>query len=80
MTRLLALQAIQKLAYRLFHTSCIRPDKKLFVLWARSSTKAEPSLLPSNTRASSRWKAQAFYTGATFQVRIPPRHRCCPDH
>jgi hypothetical protein len=32
---LLALLAIQKLAYRLFHTSgCIRPDKKLFVLWA----------------------------------------------
>ena len=34
MTRLLALQASQKLAYSLFHTSCIRPDKKLFILWA----------------------------------------------
>ena len=34
MTRLLAIQAIQKLAYSLFHTSCIRPDKKLFILWA----------------------------------------------
>ena len=33
MTRLLAIQAIQKLAYRLFHTSCIRPDKKRFILW-----------------------------------------------
>ncbi len=50
-------------------------------LWRRhhqcaSSTKAEPSLLPSTTRASSRWKAQAVYTGVTF----PPRHRRCPDH
>ena len=35
-----------------------------------SSTKAEPSLLPSTTRASSRWKAQAVYTGVTFH-RLP---------
>ena len=34
MTRLLAIQAIQKLAYRPFHSSQIRPDKKLFILWA----------------------------------------------
>ncbi len=33
---LLALLAIQKLAYYLFHACCIRSDKTRFVLWAGS--------------------------------------------
>ena len=48
-----------------------------------SSTKAAPSLLPSTTRASSRWKAQAvyrLYTGVNFQIPIPTRRSCSPDH
>ncbi len=39
------------------------------------TTKAAPSLLLSTTRASSRWKAQAVYTGVNFQVPIPTRQR-----
>jgi hypothetical protein len=48
-----------------------------------SSTKAAPSLLPSTTTASSRWKAQAvyrLYTGVNSQIPIPTRQRRCPDH
>ena len=33
-TALLAVQAIQKLAYRLVHSPCIRSKEKLFILWA----------------------------------------------